>query len=291
MLVVQTQNLYSFDSSFKQCQLQSPNSSCRNSGRRSFNSIDMCSYGKTCRGGLFVASLGQNASEDMERKRKVVEHICLLKARKDLSDDEEKDMLDYLYTFQYQMGGIIAISLGRTSNQNPENFTHAVYMRFQRKPDLAKLYENPHYLQILKEHVTPHCHELLYVDFESEVEDDILPIFRKGEEFNYGVEFVILISFLESALSGPAEDALASLAKLTTEFPTLIVQSTQGRNFNPSNKEYTHGILVRFCSIEALQMFLGSSEYKDMWKSKFQPVIRRTLSIHFVVDPVGTQLM
>lgn len=44
--------------------------------------------------------------------RKVVEHICLLKAKKDLSEEEENDMLDYLYTSQYQMGGIVAISLG-----------------------------------------------------------------------------------------------------------------------------------------------------------------------------------
>jgi hypothetical protein len=44
--------------------------------------------------------------------RKVVEHICLLKAKENLSDEEEKDMLDFLYTTQYQMGGIVAISLG-----------------------------------------------------------------------------------------------------------------------------------------------------------------------------------
>lgn len=42
-----------------------------------------------------------------------MEHICLLKAKEALSDEEENDMLDYLYTTQYQMGGIIAISLGK----------------------------------------------------------------------------------------------------------------------------------------------------------------------------------
>lgn len=66
------------------------------------------------------------------------------------------------------------------------------------------------------------------VDYETEVEDDILPIFRKGEDFNFGVEFVLLISFIQSAFGGPAEDALESLKRLTAEFPSLIVQSTQG---------------------------------------------------------------
>lgn len=47
-----------------------------------------------------------------DSNRKIVEHICLLKAKVDLSEEEENDMLDYLYTTQYQMGGILAISLG-----------------------------------------------------------------------------------------------------------------------------------------------------------------------------------
>lgn len=44
--------------------------------------------------------------------RNVVEHICLLKTREDIFEADENNMLDYLYTTQYQMSGIIAISLG-----------------------------------------------------------------------------------------------------------------------------------------------------------------------------------
>uniref|UniRef100_A0A803NAE5 Uncharacterized protein n=1 Tax=Chenopodium quinoa TaxID=63459 RepID=A0A803NAE5_CHEQI len=108
--------------------------------------------------GVCLASSSQNSSNDVARKRKVVEHLCLLRAKENLSDEQEKYMLDNLYTSQYHMAGIVTISLG-----------------------LAKFYENPLYLRILKEHVTPFCHDLLYVDFEAEVEDDILAIFRKGE--------------------------------------------------------------------------------------------------------------
>lgn len=42
-----------------------------------------------------------------------MEHVCLLKAKESLlSEEKEKDMLDYLYTSQYQMRGIVAISVG-----------------------------------------------------------------------------------------------------------------------------------------------------------------------------------
>ncbi|KAF5818956.1 putative stress responsive alpha-beta barrel [Helianthus annuus] len=243
------------------------------------------------RGAVNLSSEGQNPSTSAETMRNVVEHICLLKAKVDLSDEDEKNMLDFLYTCQYQMRGILAISLGRISNQNLEGYTHAVFMRLQKKEDLSKFYENPFYLGVLKDHVTPYCHEFTYFDYESEVEDDILPIFRKGEEFNFGVEYILLIAFKESSLGEVADDVLTSFAKLLMEFPSLIVQFTKGSNFNPDSKDYTHAVVIRFRSSDAFDIFMGSSEYKDIWRSKFHPITEKKLSISFSVDPVGKELM
>ncbi|KAG4391555.1 hypothetical protein GLYMA_05G205300v4 [Glycine max] len=203
-----------------------------------------------------------------QRKRKIVEHVCLLKAKQDLSEDEENDMLDYLYTTQYQMGGVVAISLGRISAPNPERYTHALFMRFQKKENLEKFYDNPFYLKVLKDHVMTYCHGLTNVDYESEVADEMLSIFRKGEEFNHGVEFVLLISFNEDALGNQAEHALASLASMMLESPSLIVQFTHGLNFSPSSKEYTHGVVIRFRSVEAFEIFINSKEYKNVFKNR-----------------------
>ena len=47
------------------------------------------------------------------------------------------------------------------------------------------------------------------------------------QEFNFGVEFVLLLSFVDSA-SGHVEEAFASLEELIAGFPSLIVQSTRG---------------------------------------------------------------
>ncbi|KAG9145054.1 hypothetical protein Leryth_018342 [Lithospermum erythrorhizon] len=220
---------------------------------------------------IFAASDGEaNLTTDIVKKRKVVEHVSLLKAKEDLSEEQEKDMLDFLYTVQYQMRGIVAISLGRVSDENTENYTHAIYMRFQKKEDLARFYDNPFYLRVLREHVMPYCHEIINVDYESEVEDDILPIFRKGEEFNFGLEFILLIEFSKNALSGPAEDALDAFGELITEFPSLIVQATKGSTINVGTTAYTHA---------------------SIWSSKFQPIIEKSLHAPYSVDPVGTELM
>ncbi|KAM6587947.1 hypothetical protein CsatA_010552 [Cannabis sativa] len=221
------------------------------------------------------ASLEQNSSSNVIKKRKVVEHLCLLKANDDLSEEKENNMLDYLYTTQYQMGGILSISLGRISNQNNKNYTHAVYVRFQRKDDLVKFYEKPFYLGVLKEHVLPYCH------FKSCADNctgytafairgySTWTMNQKYKEFNYGVEFMLLISFKDNTV-GLVEDALTSLESLIMGFPSLIVQYTQ---------------------VEAFQIFESSSEYKYIWRTKFEPITQRTLSVYYSVDPVGTDIM
>lgn len=94
-------------------------------------------------------------SGGLVKKRKIVEHIILLRAKPNISDAEEKDMLDYLYTSQYQMRGILTISLGRIEEPNSENFTHAVFMRFQQKEDIAKFQSSAYYSKILDDHVKP----------------------------------------------------------------------------------------------------------------------------------------
>lgn len=105
------------------------------------------------------AAKDETSNLNSQKKRKIVEHICLLGTKEDISEEEEKELLDYMYTTQYQMGGIVSISLGRITIQNPEQrYTYAVYIRFQTRDHLMNFYKNPLYLGVLKEHVMPHCH-------------------------------------------------------------------------------------------------------------------------------------
>ncbi|CAN6285997.1 unnamed protein product [Urochloa humidicola] len=230
-------------------------------------------------------------SGGLVKKRKIVEHIILLRAKPNISDAEEKDMLDYLYTSQYQMRGILTVSLGRIEDPNSENFTHAVFMRFQWKEDIAKFQSSAYYSKILDEHVKPVSYgSSVSVDFESEVEDDIIPLFRRGEDFNSGVEFILLISFFETASQEAREDASSSLQRLISQWGSFIVQATCGCSLDPEN-EYNHAAVIRFPSFDDLKLFRESMEYKDMWASKLHQIVEKSLELHFTVDPVGNQLM
>lgn len=125
------------------------------------------------------------------------------------------------------------------------------------------------------------------------------------QEFNFGLELVLLIKFVESSLDGAAEDALIALDKLTMEFPSLIVQTTKGvlqmspflmickfwqcntlhdipelltflfsnlsgSNFNRHSEEYTHGVVIRFRSCEFL---LSNFDMKLHYISNWPPQV------------------
>lgn len=49
------------------------------------------------------------------------------------------------------------------------------------------------------------------------------------QDFNYGVEFMLLVSFLKTASREATEDALASLDKLISQCSASIVQATCGK--------------------------------------------------------------
>lgn len=49
-------------------------------------------------------------------------------------------------------------TVGRISSPNPERYTHALFMRFQKKENLEKFYENPFYMKVLKDYVMTYCH-------------------------------------------------------------------------------------------------------------------------------------
>nr|CAB3502262.1 unnamed protein product [Digitaria exilis] len=211
-----------------------------------------------------------------------------------------KKRINLNYELQFGICGIL--DTGRIEEPNCEKFTHAVFMRFQQKEDIAEFQSCAYYSKILDEHVKPVSYGSVSVDFESEVEDDIIPLFRRGEDFNYGVEFMLLISFLETASREAMADASSSLQRLISQCSSFIVQATCGKTtwypyscscrrcLNLENG-YSHAAVIRFPSFDDFKLFRESNEYKDMWASKFHPIVEKSLQLHFTVDPVGNQLM
>jgi hypothetical protein len=80
----------------------------------------------------------------------------LFQMKEDFTDEQEKDMLDHLFTLQYRFRGILAISLGRVVGRTPEGVTHALYERFPSKETLEQYMQHPARLKVAEELIIPY---------------------------------------------------------------------------------------------------------------------------------------
>jgi len=62
---------------------------------------------------LVIASLNCSCFELGQLKcRKVVDHAVLFKMKDDMTEEQEKEMLEALFTLQYQAKGVLYLSVG-----------------------------------------------------------------------------------------------------------------------------------------------------------------------------------
>jgi hypothetical protein len=206
---------------------------------------------------------------------------------KDMTDEQEKDMLDHLYSLQYYYRGILAVSLGSVVERMPEGVTHAFFQRFPSLEALDQYMDHPAPVQVEDKFIDPYCKGIIVADFEAEVEDDLESLFRRGDQFQQGIEHVVLIKVREGASQAGAEAMLEAFNALPQQMDSsVIVQLTAGANISDLNKGYTHAVLVRVPSEEALDTFSKHPAYMRVFTEKVLPISAGLLSADFLVDPV-----
>ncbi|KAG0621266.1 hypothetical protein M758_3G006300 [Ceratodon purpureus] len=216
-----------------------------------------------------------------------MEHLVLYKMKGDITDEQEKDMLDHLYSLQYHYRGILAVSLGSVVERMPEGVTHAFSQRFPSFEALEQYMDHPARLKITDEFISPFCKGIIEADFEAEVEDDLEPLFRRGDQFQQGIEHVVLIKLREGASQAAAQGMLDAFNSLPQQIDSsVIVQLTAGANISDRNKGYTHAVLVRVPSEEALETFSKHPAYRRVFTENVLPISAGLLSADFLVDPV-----
>ncbi|KAI5068941.1 hypothetical protein GOP47_0015242 [Adiantum capillus-veneris] len=221
------------------------------------------------------------------RKRKVIEHVVIFQMKMGFTEEQEKDMLDHLYTLQYQLRGIISISLGSTNSRNADGSTHGLFMRFPSREALESYYESPSRWKVANEYIIPYYNGLICVDYEAEVEDDIEPIFRRGEAFEQGIESLTLLQVKADTDPIRIQESFDLVSALAEELGTLVVQHTSGTNISSLNKGYTHGMVMRFPSEDARDSFTQHSSYVEIMESKFMPITLKMSTVEYSVAPVG----
>eukprot|EP00850_Spirogloea_muscicola_P012184 SM000078S22043 [mRNA] locus=s78:134484:137012:- [translate_table: standard] len=273
-----------------------------------------------------------------KKMRGIVEHVVLLQMQDNLTDEQEAEMLDHLYTLQYYYRYILSTSLGRIHSRNSKGFTHALLVRFPSQKALTEYYELPHQQEILQRYVNPYLEvriskcitydvsaniagplgmldmlssssnllfqsppvqrsticvlqDVLIVDFESEVEEDIEALFRRGDAFEAGIEHIVLVRVKEGTSKEDSKAMVEALAELPSKIGDNVVQLTTGTNFAKQSQGYTHGLVVRVPSDEDLQAYNKHPSHREVLKKWVLPVSQSLLAVDFRVDPIGSRLM
>jgi hypothetical protein len=217
----------------------------------------------------------------------VVELLWLLKAKPDLDPEQMEVLLDSLWSMQYMVpAGIMCASAGpvvsctaypasagqgqppatpaapqQQQQLQPEcqwqcGFTHAVQFRLASRLHLEHLMAH-HLMASSRDHVADLCTDHAQLVFEGMVTKRLEALFRRGEEFQSGVEHVLLLQ--PGANGGVGADTfLAQLAELAESSVAGGIQASHGAVISCVHAAATHVLMTRFAAAQQVQQLLGT---------------------------------
>lgn len=215
-------------------------------------------------------------------KASVVELLWLLKAKSDADPEQIEVLLDSLWSLQYMVpAGILCAAAGPVvscttypcatqqlqqlmsaeQQQQPKGqwqcgFTHAVHFRLANRLKLEHLMAHP-LMASSRDAVAELCTDHAQLVFEGMVTKRLEALFRRGEEFESGVEHILLLQPGANGGLG-ADDFLSQLAGLAESSVAGGIQASHGAVISCVHAAATHVLMVRFAAPQQVQQLLGT---------------------------------
>eukprot|EP00899_Mesostigma_viride_P013069 jgi/Mesvir1/21763/Mv04167-RA.1 len=230
----------------------------------------------------------------------VLEHVVLLRVRASTSPEDEQQMMDRLYGTQYLYPKVLSLTIGpNIAKQSTHGFTHGMFVRLPSTAALADFYRLPSQRKTFEDYVLPFVEEIWTFSYESRVENDIGPIFRRGDEWDTGVDHVTLYKAPETASEETRQLLVTHLLAASgagggSDSPDIL-QATAGRSVAEEASAslggkhgFTHGVTVRLGSEADLNMHLTDASRSQLLSSQVLPHTEQQLEMSILVAPVGT---
>lgn len=210
----------------------------------------------------------------------MVEFLWLLKARPDAAAEQVEALLDSLWSLQYLVpAGILCASAGpvvscvayqqqqqelgqqqQQSAQAPSSwqcgFTHAVHFRLGNRASLEHLLVHP-LMASSRDAVDALCSAASQLVFEGMVAKRLEALFRRGEEYEAGVEHVLLLQPGAGGGAG-ADEFLSNLASLAESSVAGGIQASHGAVISCVHAAATHVLMTRFAGMGQVQQLIGT---------------------------------
>lgn len=216
---------------------------------------------------------------------RVTEYLLLLRFNDEVHKSEGvQEILDKIWTVQYQLPNVLCASTGAVSpmeaedtdinqalkyldNQiaEPLGFSHAAHFRFNNPGTLEHFLSHPTFTEVMATCVTDNCDQISSIAYEGLVHKDIGAVFRRDPEYSSGYDVVMLLCPNQTRSKAGGQDSDADevqqfLRKLGTLAESSVaggVQSSCGSVIKCDGLTgVSHVFMCRFTNIKDALVFL-----------------------------------
>jgi hypothetical protein len=216
-------------------------------------------------------------------KRRICEHVVVMRLKEDVDPQQEAEMLDVLWSLQFHFDSIAFLSTGRLI-KGKEGWTHALHIRFENKESLVAYLNHP----ILKETEKRCQHWLQDVfsfGFDAEVDAKADSVHQKQQNFENTLEHILCLQVEADTNSEQLREMEKALDGMPAEQgSSILLDFTRGATFNTSNCHYTHALVARLTSDDALEKYLENPYHKKISVAKVRSICSEAVYFDYLVD-------
>lgn len=233
------------------------------------------------------AGTGAGGCEGKAKAVPVVERVALFRVPPGAPEGAAEAMLDSLWSLQYQVRGVMCATAGEAVEAD-RPFTHALHMRFPNAQAMEAFQADPQVAGCYASEVEPLCEDFMAVAFEGAVEDDIFPLFQRGDDWDFGYDHFVLLQGSEGLEEVAAERVAAFLASDAGPWVQRLTHGVyENDEFDPDLVVYC--LLMR-CQTEAqLNVLKDHPAFKGIVEAN--PVTNKIDLSFGVAPPLGQKNM
>jgi len=227
------------------------------------------------------------------RTRKVVEQAVIFQLKPNISDAVKENMVQGFTDLKANSPEwVVAESAGPVLQPSQlEGAGVGLFMRFFSEEDLGNFFTSKQRRIVSEKYVLPYTTDVITMHFDAKVDDNNETVYRQGDAFKSGAERIVGIKVKNDTSQEEIDTMIKSLNDLidVPEFSSLLIQITAGTNFCGFDQRYSHGLVVRCASLEALHIYSKHPLHIGVISKTVWPIAENLVQADYIVDGSGAR--
>jgi hypothetical protein len=221
-------------------------------------------------------------------KRTMLEHAVVFQLKATANDDAKQGIVDGLLSLKESCAEWVKTeAVGYLMDPSQaKGASLGLYQRFESLATLDEYFYSEAKAVMVKKYMVPFMTGEITFDFEVEVDDDESEAVLKGVACKDEVIRIVGIKVKEGTSQQDMDSMVKSLNDLNDapELKPLLTKITAGRNLCPRDQRYTHALVARLPSVEALKKYSTHPYHISVISKTVWPIAETTLTADFVSE-------